>query len=110
MDQGVLGIKGSELPVLWPVLSVFVTNQYLPSVALSPGAYRKMRAFHCMALAVTALLPPLGTAKEVRPNTLTSQLYDSGAVHENLMALKMVCSPSPLRIRRCPQWLLPEDN
>jgi hypothetical protein len=43
-----------------------------------------------MSLAVTALLAFGVGAREMQPNILTSQQYDTGAIHEELMAKKMV--------------------
>lgn len=50
-----------------------------------------MRTAYWVTLAATALLAHSVAAKEVQPNALTSQIYDSGSVHEELMAKKMVC-------------------
>ncbi len=53
----------------------------------------KMRELHCVAAALTVLFAVGTGARETRPNAFTSQRYDSGAVHEELMAKKMVtCS------------------
>ncbi len=51
----------------------------------------KMGSYRFVALAVAAFLALGGRAREMRPNILTSQLYDSGAIHKDLMAMKMVC-------------------
>lgn len=43
-----------------------------------------------MSLTATALLAFGVSAREIQPSVLTSQLYDTGVVHEELMAKKMV--------------------
>ncbi|KXX75557.1 hypothetical protein MMYC01_207217 [Madurella mycetomatis] len=48
-----------------------------------------MRTAYLATLAATALLAHGVAGKEVQPNALTSQIYDSGSVHEELMAKKM---------------------
>ncbi len=46
-----------------------------------------------MAATLTAFFAIDAGARETRPNAFTSQRYDSGAIHEELMAKKMVtCS------------------
>ena len=54
-----------------------------------------MRAAYLVTLSATLLLRHGVNAKEVQPNALKSQIYDSGSVHEELMAKKMVRPPRP---------------
>ena len=49
-----------------------------------------MRATPLVTIAAAAFLTHGVAAKEVRPNALTAQIYDSGSVHQELMAQKMV--------------------
>ncbi len=48
-----------------------------------------MKTLQLAAAAVTAFIAN-ASAKELQPNPLTSQIYDSGSVHEELMSKKMV--------------------
>ncbi len=53
----------------------------------------KMRELYCAVATLTAFFAIGAGARETRPNEFTSQRYDSGAVHEELMAKKMVNCP-----------------
>jgi hypothetical protein len=49
-----------------------------------------MRTPQLVSFVAAALLGHGVTARELQPNALTAQIYESGSVHEGLMAKKMV--------------------